>query len=383
MRAELEALARATEPWKPTATLIESKPGSEVVGERDRLEADLVCLADVTPQAVRWLWYGRIPLGRITLLVGRPGCGKSFIMCDLAARLSNGSHWPDPGFDCAPVGDTILICAEDDPADTLRPRLDAAGANCRRVYLLTAGKIIVDGEERVIPFDLSNLGLVRTALDSRPDCKMVVIDPVGSYLSSQVDAHRDNEVRAVLFPLAALAAERGVAIVLVCHTRKALAPYADDMALGSRAFVGVARSVLHVVADPNDNARKLLLPGKCNLSPPPPGLAFRIDGTPGRLVWEPEPVNGVRVDDIVAEESKGPKRAGATSLVRDGVTEWLTTLLKSGPLPVADIREQAKAADLSWRTVRRAQEVLGIVPRKTGFDSGWVWGLPESKVANI
>lgn len=369
MRAELETLARAVPPWKPAASVTEP---------RGRWEPDLVCLADVTPQAVPWLWYGRIPLGRITLLVGRPGCGKSFVACDLAARISTHTHWPDPGFDRAPLGDTLLICAEDDPADTIRPRLDAAGANCRRVHMLKAAKILeADGNERSVAFDLSNVDLIRDALDRLPECKLVVIDPIGSYLGGQVDAHRDNEVRSVLAPLAALAAERGVAVLLVCHTRKAVASFADDMALGSRAFVGLARSVLHLMADPDDDKRKLLLPGKCNLSAPPPGLAFRIVGDPGRLEWEPDPLEGFRADDVVApKESKEPKR-GPEPTTRDAAAEWLAELLKDGPMPVAEIREQAKAADLGWRTIRRAQESLGIVPRKKTFDGGWEWGLPE------
>jgi hypothetical protein len=319
-------------------------------------------------------------LGRITLLVGRPGAGKSFVACDLAARVSTGSHWPDPGFDRAPLGDTLLICAEDDPADTIRPRLDAAGANCRRVHLLRAAKIVEgDGNERSVAFDLSNAELIRDALDRLPECRLVVVDPIGSYLGGRIDCHRDNEVRSVLAPLAALAAERGVAVLLVAHTRKALAPFADDMALGSRAFVGLARSVLHLMGDPDDESgnRKLLLPGKCNLSAPLPGLAFRIAGDPGRLEWEPDPVVGVRADDVVGlRESKGPKR-GPEPTSRDAAAEWLAELLRNGPMPVADIRTQAKAADVSWRTIRRARELLGIIPRKKAFGDGWEWGLPE------
>jgi putative DNA primase/helicase len=369
MRAEIEALACAAPPWKPVATVTEA---------RGRWEPDLVCLADVAPQAVPWLWCGRIPLGRITLLIGRPGAGKSFVTCDLAARVSTHTPWPDPGPDRAPLGDTLLICAEDDPADTIRPRLDAAGADCRRVHLLRAAKILSDdGNERSVAFDLSNVDLIRDALDRLPECKLVVIDPIGSYLGGQVDAHRDNGVRGVLTPLAALAAERGVAVVLVCHTRKALASFADDMALGSRAFVGLARSVLHIMADPDDEKRKLLLPGKCNLSAPAAGLAFRIVGHPSRIEWEPDPLDGIRADDVVApKEGKEPKR-GPEPISRDTAAKWLAELLKDGPMLVADIHEQAKAADLSPRTIRRARELLGIVPRKRAFGDGWEWGLPE------
>jgi hypothetical protein len=131
------------------------------------------------------------------------------------------------------------------------------------------------------------------------------------------------------------------------------------------------------MADPDDEKRKLLLPGKCNLSAPPPGLAFRIVGDPGRLEWEPDPLDGIRADDVVApKESKEPKR-GPEPTSRDAAAEWLSELLRNGPLPVAEIREQAKAADLSWGTIRRAQCSLGIVPRKKAFGGGWEWGLPE------
>jgi hypothetical protein len=369
MRAAIEERAHAVPPWKPAATVTEA---------RGRWEPDLVCLADVTPQVVPWLWPGRVPMGRIALLVGRPGAGKSFLTCDITARVSRGEYWPGPGRDRAPLGDTLLICAEDDPADTIRPRLDAAGADCRRIHMLRAVKVLSgDGNERSVAFDLSNVDLIRDALDRLPECKLIVIDPIGSYLGGQVDAHRDNEVRSVLAPLAALAAERRVAVVLVCHTRKALASYADDMTLGSRAFVGLARSVLHLMADQDDEKRKLLLPGKCNLSAPAPGLAFRIVGDPGQLEWEPEPLDGIRADDVVAPKESTETKRGPEPTTRNSAAEWLAELLKDGPMPVADIRTQAKAADVSWRTIRRASEDLGIVPRKRSFADGWEWALPE------
>lgn len=368
MRAEIEAMARAVQPWQPI-------PAGEA--QRIRCVPDLVCLADVEPEAVPWLWPGRIPVGRITLLVGRPGAGKSFLTVDLATHVSKAAHWPDIGFDSAPLGDTLLICAEDDPADTIRPRLNAAGADCRRVHLLKAARLIeVDGKETSVAFDLSNVELIRDALARLPGCKLVIVDPIGSYLGGRVDAHRDNEVRSVLAPLAALAAERAIAVVLVCHTRKALASFADDMALGSRAFVGLARSVLHLTADENDRDRKLLLPGKCNLAASPPGLAFRIVGEPARIEWEPEPLEGFHADDAMTPSDKESSR-GPAPKTRDAATDWLANLLRNGPVPVEEIKTQAKEAGLAWRTIRRANEVLGIVPRKRTFAGGWEWALPE------
>jgi hypothetical protein len=374
---------------RPTETAVKNskpsdrgKPAATAPEVRGRWEPDLVCLADVEPQAVPWLWPGRIPIGRITLLVGRPGAGKSFLTCDLAARVSTHAHWPDPGLDRAPLGDTLLISAEDDPADTIRPRLDAAGADCRRVHMLRAAKILeTDGNERSVAFSLANADLIRDALDRLPECKLVIVDPIGSYLGGQADANRDNEVRSVLAPLAAIAAERGVAAVLVCHTRKALSSFADDVVLGSRAFVGLARSVLHLMADPDDEKRKLLLPGKCNLADPSPGLAFRIIGDPARLEWEPDPLDGIRADEIVANGSHN--RPGPEGESLNEAMDWLRATLADGPRPAKELFDEwCNGLGSSKRTLDRAKRSLQIVAYRPEVPGPWWWRLPD-KVAKI
>jgi hypothetical protein len=372
MRAEIEALARTVEPWRPDG----SSGGS-------RWEPDVIRLADLEPKKVSWLWCGRLPLGRISLLVGRAGCGKSFLACDIAAKISTGAHWPDPGFDCAPLGDVLLLNVEDDANDTLRPRLDAAGADCRRVHLLRAAKIVsADGGERTVAFDLTNVDLIRDALGRLPDCKLVVVDPVGSFLGAGIDMHRDNEIRSVLMPLAAIASERGVAVMLICHTRKALAPYADDMTLGSRAFTGLARSVLHLMADPNDEKRKLLLMGKTNLSLPPPGLAFRIVGSPGRLEWEPDPVQGIRADDIVAAAVRRRSSRGPEAEALEEAATWLSAALANGPRLAKDLRDEwVHGKDGSERTLKRAKQFLQVEAYREQVPGPWWWRLP-AKGAN-
>jgi len=368
---------RIGDEWeRPTTSVI--TPGTLTPATRSRYAPDLVCLADVEPEKVPWLWPSRIPIGRLTVLVGRPGAGKSFVTCDLAARLSTSASWPDGDFSVAPLGDTLFICAEDDPGDTIVPRLIGAGADRRRVHLLKAAKIVEkNGEKKSVAFDLSNIDLIRDALISLPACRLVVIDPIGSYLGSGVDAHRDNEVRSVLAPLAALAAERGVAVLLVCHTRKAIANFADDAVLGSRAFVGLARSVLHLSADENDRDRKFLLPGKCNLGISPPGLAFRIIGDPARLEWEPELLENLHADDVIVPGSGNERSRGPEPVARDSAAKWLAELLKPGPMRVEDIMAQAKESGSSWRTIQRARELLGIVPHKPTYSGGWSWSLPE------
>ncbi|QEL16653.1 AAA family ATPase [Limnoglobus roseus] len=367
MRAELEAIAADVTP---------QRGGYAAAKPRSRAVLNLVCLADVEPTEVPWLWPSRIPLGRLTLLVGRPGAGKSFLTCDIAARLSVGAPWPDGG--TAPLGSTLLISAEDDTADTIAPRLNSAGADLKRIHLLTAAKVVgEDGKERVVAFDLQNVDLIRDALDQLSDCKLVVIDPVGSYLGGRVDAHRDNEVRGVLAPLAALAAERGVAVLIVCHTRKAQSSFADDAALGSRAFVGLARCVLHLAADDKDRDRKLLVPGKSNLGEPAAGLAFTISGKPAHLEWEADPLDGLHADDLMAPPDGSRQVGGPKPRARDAAVDWLTRVLENSPLLVREIEAQAKAAGLAWRTVRRAREELAIIPHKQAFSGGWAWQLPN------
>jgi putative DNA primase/helicase len=226
---DLERLAGEAQRWEQ-----ESDGNAEPV---------LVCLADVEPRPVSWLWPGRIPLGRITLLVGRPGEGKSFLTTDMAARITTATPWPD-GSEC-PIGSVVLISAEDDPADTIRPRLDAHYADVRRVHLLSAvRRKDADGHhERMVT--LADLDAIEKAVKRCGDCKLIVVDPIGSFLGGRTDSHRDNEVRAVLAPIAQLAERHGPAVLVVAHRRKGTGSTADDLALGSRAFTGIARAVWH------------------------------------------------------------------------------------------------------------------------------------------
>jgi hypothetical protein len=361
---EVERIAKSAAGYAPEA----------VPGE---LEPDIQCLADVEARPIPWLWPYRIPSGRITLLVGRPSAGKSLLTCDLTARITTAVHWPDPGFDRAPLGDVLLLTAEDDASDTIRPRLDAAGADCRRVHLLRAAKVReADGRGREVSIDLANIDVIRAALAKLPECRLLVIDPIGSYLGGRTDANRDNEVRAILAPLAAMAAEHEVAILLVAHTRKSLAPFADDMVLGSRGFVGLARSVLHLTADPDDKARRLLLPGKCNLAAPAAGLAFRIV-SPGRLEWEPVPLEGLSADDFMAPPDR-PSKPGPEADALDAATNWLQAALANGPRLVKELAEEwCNGQSGSKRTLHRAKQSLQVEAFRPEVPGPWWWRLPQ------
>ncbi|HMN39653.1 MAG TPA: AAA family ATPase [Phycisphaerales bacterium] len=331
----------------------------------------LRCLADVEPREVQWLWPARVPLGRISLLVGRPGEGKSFLTTDMAARVSTGRTWPD-GSAC-PGGSVILVSAEDDPHDTIRPRLDAHDADVRRVHLLaTVRRRGERGRLVEAMFTLEDLPALEEALRRQPDCRLIVIDPIGSFIGGGTDSHRDNEVRAVLAPVAQLAERYGPAVLIVAHRRKSSGTIADDLAIGSRAFTGIARAVWHLTRDSDDKRRRLLLSGKNNLAPEGTGLAFDIGGIPPAIQWEPGPVN-LRADDALAAETEGGGDGGALA----EATDFLRAELVHGRKTGTDVKAAAKAAGISARTLDRARARLGVVTAPDGYRGPWTWGLPR------
>ena len=342
----------------------------------------LVRMADVEPREVKWLWPGRIPLGRITLLVGRPGEGKSFLTTDLAARVSTGSPLPD-GTACD-RGSVLIISGEDDPHDTIRPRLDAHHADVERVHLLSmVRRIGEDGKPQDIMFTLADVPALEDALRQLTDCRLIIVDPIGSFLGGGVDSHRDNETRAVLAPVAALAEKYGPAVLIVAHRRKAGGDHADDLALGSRAFTGIARACWHLSRDPDNKRRRLLLPGKNNLAAEGDGLAFDIAGDPPSIRWESAAVTMSADDALAAENAAEDAKPGPEPEARDEAAEWLRDELADlAEHPVAALRENATAAGLAWRTIQRAKAVIGALSHRASFGGGYVWRLPKPAAPN-
>lgn len=336
----------------------------------------LKCLADIDAKPIDWLWPQRIALGTITLFVGRPGEGKSTASLDFIARVTTASPWPD-GSGNAPLGSALIISAEDDAARMLRPRADAARADVQRIHLLsTVRKMGEHGKPLEVMFSLEDVPAMEAALQQIGDCKLVVIDPIGSFIGGGTDAHRDNEVRGVLAPVAMLAEKYGVAVLIVAHRRKSAGNVADDLALGSRAFTGIARACWHLSRDPDDKRRRLFLPGKNNLAPEGHGLAFTIEGNPPAICWEHEAVQ-MDADDGLAAENGEHEKPGPEPKAREAAVDWLATLLTDGEVAVAKIKQDAKEAGLSWRTVQRAADTLSVIREKNSFNAGWQWRFPK------
>jgi hypothetical protein len=344
----------------------------------------VVPLATVAPERVRWLWPGRVPLGKLTLLDGDPGLGKSAVMLDLAARVSRGAAMPDESrSDLDGPAGVVLVSTEDGLGDTIRPRLEAAGADLSRVVAVTG--VPGEGTMRLVtlPRDAPRVARAAKELEAR----LVVIDPLMAYLDPAVNAYRDQDVRRALAPVSLIAEALDAAIVVVRHLNKATEGNPLYRGGGSIGIMGAARSGLVVGPDPDDptEQRRVLAVVKGNLAAPAPALAYTletvaveakdVDATAVRVAWQ----GTVRhtAATLLGAASEGSEAAGRDA--RGEAMAFLVTALADGPQPVAPLMEAARKAGLAEKTVRRAKVALGVVARKEG-GGGWWWLLPP-KVA--
>lgn len=331
-------------------------------------------LSDIEPEAIRWLWPGRIALGKLTLLAGDPGLGKSLVTLDVAARVTLGSPWPDDRDTRAPRGSVVLVGCEDDLADTVRPRLDAAGADVRRVITLDGVRRASAPDAPPDPVDLErDLGTIEEAIRGATDCRLLIVDPISAFLGPNCDSHSNADVRRLLGPLAALAERQRVAVLLVSHLNKAAGGAAIYRTMGSLAFGAAARAAWGVSKCKDDDRRRLLVPIKSNLAADVTGLAFRIEpyGAGGLPVvaWEPDPIH-VSADEALSGE---PRRPGPSPKRRDEAAEFLRDELAAGPRAVEELKLAAEARGLAWRTVQDAKRAADIESFRPSPLGPWLW----------
>lgn len=347
------------------------------------------CAADIHPEAISWFWNQRIAIGKLTLLAGQPGLGKSQITQALAAATTADVPWPcDEGR--APQGQVVVLSAEDDPADTQVPRLLAAGANVKRVHIISAVREKDAKGNRTFNIQ-ADMDLIEREMDRIGNVTLLTIDPLSSYLG-KVDSHNNTDVRGVLELLSEMAARRRVAVIGVTHFNKGDGA-AINKVIGSIAFVAAARAAWMVAADPDDETRSLFLNIKNNVGRPAPALAYRVlqtqvgehrDIVAPYILWDPLPVSDTTADQVLSagRSDDKPTRTEAEDFLRD--------ILAGGPRPSKDIEAEAKEAGLNWRTVRRAQKALGVkAVRRAESGDGlgkagrWYWELPGTpKMAN-
>lgn len=360
-RHYLEAVRRTTEARSACG------PGARL-GELVAMPA-----AAVEPQEVRWLWCGRIPCATTTVLDGDPGLGKSTLSCDLAARVSRGRPMPD-GSGGGEAAAVLLLSAEDDPAMTIRPRLERAGADLERCLLVDCMRTPDGDRATELPTDV--VALERKIREA--GVRLVVVDPLMAFLPATVNTHRDQDIRLALRPLAQVAARTGAAFLIVRHLNKSAGASPLYRGGGSIGIIGAARAGLLFARDPEHDDRRVLAVTKSNLGPPAPALGCRLvsSGEVARIEWLGEA--GYSAEDLLAVPTDRDERSAieeATAFLRDALAE--------GPVPARDVKRAAREQGISDRTLARARRTLGGTARKAGFGRGapWVWSLPDSILA--
>src|SRR5262249_38280653 len=307
-----------------------------------------ILLSTVQPQTVQWLWPGRIPLGKLTILDGDPGLGKSVLTLTLAASVTRGWSMPleprEPGVAPEPAG-VVLLNAEAGLEDTIRPRLDAAGADPARVLALDR---IPDGDSFRLPVLPVDAVYVKLAV-RRLEAKLVIIDPLTAFLGGETNTHKDQDCRRALYPLAMLAQETGAAVLVVRHLNKAAGTNPLYRGGGSIGIIGAARSGLLVAKDPDNPDQRVLASTKCNLAKLPPALVYALDTAPNgalRIGWKGESTH--TAESLLAVPRDDEER----DAVQEGA-DVLKTILCNGQLPAADVKAQARKAGVSERTLAR------------------------------
>jgi hypothetical protein len=312
----------------------------------------------VVARPVSWLWQDRIPLGKLVLLEGDPDLGKSLIALDLCARLSTGRPFPD-GSPGPGLASALVLSAEDNPADTITPRLHALGADTQRVFVWQRER-----DEEVWPWRFpADIARLDDAL-GRSDARLAVLDPIMAFLDDSVLCASDQSVRRALAPLMDLAEKYRCALLMHRHLNKQGGGRALYRGLGSIAFVAACRFAMLVGRDPQAPGRCVLAQVRNSLARPQPSLAYQIKATDAALpALEWLGSSPVSADELLgngARSADGPLERAAA---------FLEEFLADGPRTADEVWQAALHAGLAERTVQRAKKMLGIRGRRVYKDS--------------
>ena len=320
-----------------------------------RLKPDLVCLADVEPRAVDWLWEPFIPLRMLSMISGDPGAGKSFVALSIAADLSRGklrdARFVDPA-------STLYLTVENPTAEVMRPRFDTLGGDPKRLHLFPNAVSLVD-------VDALEAAIIEVG------ARLIVVDPLQSYLPPTVDLHRSNETRPVMDGLARLAEKHRCAILLLRHLSKQSGGKAIHRGLGSIDLTGAVRSEMLAGSLPDDPGTRAFVHIKSNVGRTGHALGYSI-GSDG-FRWTGE--SSITEADLLA----APAASGGGKLSETG--QWLADQLRDGAREEKQIRETATTAGISAATLRRAKNVLQVRTRKDGMRGPWMWSLAQDAQA--
>lgn len=326
---------------------------------------------DVECVPIRWLWYPYIPAGKLTIIEGDPGIGKSWISCAIAKAVAGGEALPgQEGRPLAPPQRVLLCSAEDNPADTIGPRLRAMGADLR----------LIDYVDQAFTLNKEGIAALEETMRSVA-ATIVFIDPIVAYLGGKMDMNQANEVREVMTPLAHAAERTGCAIVVVRHLRKASSDTALYRGIGSIDFTAAVRSVMAVTYG-RDGKTKIIRHIKHNNTPAGPSLSFETEKGE-ELLDEGGKPTGVwtcgtfRWGQTFVEEEYGPALGvNRTPKSHAKAQQFLIDFLKDGPKPALDVIRAAEAAGIAEKTLKRSKAGIAVSDKEL---NQWVWRLTGEK----
>lgn len=309
----------------------------------------IISMDTVDREEINWLWYPYIPFGKITIVQGDPGEGKTTFVLKLAAELSRGKCF-NADYNAEPIN-IIYQSAEDGLADTVKPRLEDAGADCSKIL------VIDDGEQSLSMQD----SRIEEALE-QTKAKLLILDPIQAFLGDKVDMNRANETRDITKKLGALAERTGCAIILIGHMNKGSGAKAAYRGIGSIDFFAIARSVLLVGRVPDSPNIRAIAHIKNNLGPEGETVAFKL----GESGFEWLGGYDISADELLSGFSSGDKKSKAETLLK--------SLLKdNSSYPANEIFVQGKVQGISKRTIENAKQELGIKSVRVG--TVWHWKM--------
>lgn len=329
--------------------------------EKQNVELKLIHMEDVVSKEVEWLWYPYIPYGKITIIEGDPGEGKTTLVLKLAAALSRGLPLPcDDDKEYEPIH-IIYQTAEDGIEDTIKPRLEKAGADCSMIR-------VIDETDKEL--SMTDDRLEQAIIETK--ARLIILDPIQAYIGATVDMHRANEIRPVLKHLGIIAEKHNCAIILIGHMNKASGSKSTYRGLGSIDIQATARSVLLVARLRDKPNIRIMAHDKSSLAPAGDAIGFEITEDNGMVCIGPYDIT---IDELLSgNEGRGKKKL---DIAENFIKEYFGT---NKVIPSNEIMMEAAKRSIKRNTLLSAKKKLGITSDKEKLEDGtiyWTWVMPE------
>ena len=329
--------------------------------EKQNVELKLIHMEDVVSKEVEWLWYPYIPYGKITIIEGDPGEGKTTLVLKLAAALSRGLPLPcDDDKEYEPIH-IIYQTAEDGIEDTIKPRLEKAGADCSMIR-------VIDETDKEL--SMTDDRLEQAIIDT--GARLIILDPIQAYIGATVDMHRANEIRPVLKHLGIIAEKHNCAIILIGHMNKASSSKSTYRGLGSIDIQATARSVLLVARLRDKPNIRIMAHDKSSLAPAGDAIGFEMTEDNGMVCIGPYDIT---IDELLSgNEGRGKKKL---DIAENFIKEYFGA---NKVIPSNEIMMEAAKRSIKRNTLLSAKKKLGITSDKEKAEDGtiyWTWVMPE------